>query len=355
MYRERTSVVVAARASVFRNTMILPTSYAAALVLGIITIICWGSWANTFKLSKNWRFELFYFDFSFGVLLTAITAALTFGSMGDELSFHDNLLIAGKRNMGLAFVAGVVFNLANLLLVAAISVAGLAVAFPIAIGLALVIGLLWSYGSSFQGNPLFLFSGAALVVAAVLVDALAYRMHNARSGRSKSSVKGLVLCIVSGVLMGCFYPLVELSKASEIGLGPYTIAFFFSIGVFLSTFVFNIYFMNLPVQGEPVGLAEYLRPRSLGNHLLGLAGGALWCTGAIAHFAASSAPPEAGMGPSLTYATAQGATIVSVLWGLLVWHEFRGALPRVKMMLTAMMALFAAGLALVSVAPLFKT
>lgn len=334
--------------------MILPTTYAGALLLTIVSMICWGSWANTFKLTKKWRFELFYFDYSFGVLLLAIVAAFTLGSMGEELSFMDNLSIAGKRNMGWAFLAGVVFNLANMLLVAAISVAGLAVAFPIGIGLALVIGVIWNYILKPEGSPIFLFGGAFLVVIAIVVDALAYRTHEANTATINKaagvSIKGIVLSLISGALMGSFYPLVEYSKAGEIGLGPYSVAVFFGIGVFLSTFVFNFYFMNLPVHGKPVALSQYFRGSGK-SHLLGLLGGILWCAGAIANFVAASASVK--VGPAVSYAMGQGATMVSVLWGLLVWKEFRGASSRVNMLLAVMMLLFLSGLTLVSIAPLY--
>src|SRR5438477_2581703 len=157
--------------------MVLPHTYAATLLLMILSMLFWGSWANTFKLTGKWRFELFYYDYSLGVLLAAIIAAYTFGSMGDELSFSDNLIVAGKRNMAWAMAGGVVFNLANMLLVAAISVAGLAVAFPIGIGLALVVGVIWNYWLNPQGNPILLALGVALVVGAIIVDALAYATH----------------------------------------------------------------------------------------------------------------------------------------------------------------------------------
>lgn len=338
--------------------MILPTTYATAMLLTVLSMLCWGSWANTFKLSKNWRFELYYFDFAFGVLLAALIAAATFGSMGDDLSFMDNLLIAGKRQMAWAFAAGLVFNLANMLLVAAISVAGLAVAFPVGIGLALIIGVVWNFFINPQGNPFLIFSGAALVLAAIIVDAFAYREHTATSDGVEEkdfSIKGIALCVVSGILMGSFYPLVEMSKASDIGLGPYSVGVFFGIGVFLSTFMFNLYFMNLPVEGEPIGLVDYFRGGSNGkrNHLLGILGGLIWCTGAIANFVASSAPPKVGVGPAVSYAMGQGATMISVLWGLFVWHEFRGAELKVKLLLAVMMVLFIAGLGLVSIAPIY--
>jgi glucose uptake protein len=334
--------------------MLLPTTYAAALLLSILSMICWGSWANTFKLSKNWRFELFYFDYALGVLMAALIAAFTFGSIGDELSFSDNLLIAGKRQMAYAVVGGVVFNLANMLLVAAISLSGLAVAFPVGIGLALVIGVFWNYLLQPAGNPALLFGGAAVVVLAIVVDAMAYRNHavSSKVPTARFSTKGLVLSLVSGVLMGSFYPLVQMSRVPDIGLGPYTAAVLFACGVFGSTFIFNLYFMNLPVQGEPVALGAYFRG-SARNHLLGIAGGLIWCVGAIANFVASSAPREVNVSPATSYALGQGATMISALWGLLVWKEFAGAAPRVRTLLAVMIVLFLVGLGMVSVAPLF--
>jgi glucose uptake protein len=222
----------------------------------------------------------------------------------------------------------------------------------------------WNYILNPQGNPFLLFSGALLVVIAIVVDALAYRSHEAQKqaaapvpqrGKAPApgmgtSIKGIILSLVSGVLMGSFYPLVEMSKASEIGLGPYSVAVFFGVGVFFSTFVFNLYFMNLPVQGDAVPLSAYFRG-SAKAHLLGVLGGLIWCTGAVANFVAASAPVK--VGPAVSYAMGQGATMISVLWGLLVWKEFRGADTRVKLLLTIMMVLFISGLALVSIAPLY--
>ncbi|MGI8741702.1 MAG: AcrB/AcrD/AcrF family protein [Bryobacteraceae bacterium] len=356
--------------------MILPSTYSAALLLTILSMICWGSWANTFKLSGKWRFELFYFDFAAGVLIAAVIAAFTFGSLGGELSFTDNLLIAGKTQMAWGFGAGVIFNLANMLLVAAISIAGMAVAFPVGIGLALVVGVVWNYFLNPQGNPTLLGAGVALVVGAIILDALAYALH-ARSKRlaetpetqsmtspsraktqrnkrpaRKTSIKGILLSLISGILMGSFYPMVEMGKASEIGLGPYAIAFIFAVGVFLSTFVFNVYFMNLPVEGEAVAFSEYVRG-AFRQHALGICGGLIWCTGAISNFVAASAP-KGILGPAVSYAIGQGATMISALWGLLVWREFAGAVSRVRMLLVSMFILFLAGLVLVSVAPLYE-
>jgi glucose uptake protein len=359
--------------------MIIPATYSAALLIMILSMLCWGSWANTFKLSGKWRFELFYFDYSFGVLLAAVIAAFTLGTMGEELSFRDNLSIASHTNMAYALGAGVIFNLANMLLVAAISIAGMAVAFPVGIGLALVIGVIWNYLLNPQGNLLLLVFGVILVVIAIVVDALAYRAHerskplmqaavsapaSAVRGSSrtvrpqrtarvrKGGVKGILLSLLSGVLMGSFYPLVEVSKTGDLGLGPYSVAVIFGIGVFVSTFIFNIYFMNLPVEGEPIALYQYFSG-TLRQHGLGILGGMIWCTGAIANFVAASSPKSVQVGPAISYAIGQGATMVSALWGLLVWHEFKGAAPRVRLLLGLMLAFFIGGLALLSLAPLF--
>src|SRR5579871_6661665 len=211
--------------------MILPTTYQAALLLLLVSMFCWGSWANTQKLTGKWRFELFYYDYSLGVFLCALVAALTFGEMvPKELTFTDNLLLAGKRQMAFGIAGGAVFNLANMLLVAAIAVAGMAVAFPIAIGLALVIGVVWNYSLNPQGNPLLLFGGALLVVVAIVIDAFAYsaymdskivakkKMVKTDAPPSTGAAKGIALSFVSGILMGMFYPMVELGKQGENGV-----------------------------------------------------------------------------------------------------------------------------------------
>ena len=343
--------------------MTLPQTYVATLVLTILTMLCWGSWANTFKLTGNWRFELFYFDYSIGVLLAAVIAAFTLGTLGsDGFQFMDDLMQTGKRNIFYGFLGGVVFNLANMLLVAAISVAGMAVAYPVGIGLALVIGVLWTYIIKPQGNPVLLFGGAAIILLAIAMDAFAYKSHSAaklehqakagmlKTSAPKVSPKGIVLSLVCGLLMGSFYPLVELGKAWGVGMGPYAIGFVFALGIFTSTFVFNLFFMNLPVQGEPVEILEYIRGGTWKQHLLGIAGGVIWYAGGLANFVAASAEQQAKVGPAVSYALGQGAVMVSVLWGLFAWKEFAGADFRVKNLLYVMMALFIFGLGMVSVA-----
>ena len=345
--------------------MILPQTYAAALFLMILSMLCWGSWANTYKLTGKYRFELFYFDYALGLLAAALVLAFTAGSLGyDGFTFMDDLMHAGKRQWFYGFVAGVIFNLANMLLVAAISVAGMAVAFPVGIGLALIVGVCLNYLVKPAGDPALLFAGCALVVVAIILDALAYRLlarirheESARAGRAKSTrrptpTKGIVLALVSGILMGLFFPLVAKGQEGEVGLGPYAISVVFAIGVFVSTFVFNLFFMNLPVEGDPADIGDYFKA-TLGQHLLGLLGGALWCGGATAAFVAASAPEQVHIGPATSYAMGQGATLISALWGILVWKEFKGADIRVKVLTSFMLLLFAGGLTMVSLAPLY--
>ena len=351
--------------------MILPTTYGAALMLLILSMLCWGSWANTQKLAGKWRFELFYYDYSLGMLVCAVIACYTFGQfLPKELTFSDNLLLAGRREMAWAIAAGGVFNLANLLLVAAIAVAGMAVAFPIGIGLALVIGVVANYILNPQGNPLLLFGGLVLVVAAIVVDAFAYSSYlddkieqerkaappDARgkrrpSRRQPGAGRGIILSIVSGILMGAFYPMLEMARQSDIGLAPYSLSLLFAAGVMFSTLFYIPFFVNFPVSGEPIQANAYFQG-SFRQHSLGWIGGVVWMIGGICNFAAAATPTAVQVGPAISYAIGQGATMVSALWGLIVWREFKGAPARVRTLIVTMLVLFVAGLAIISIAPL---
>lgn len=366
--------------------MMLPATYATALLLAILTMLCWGSWANTLKLAGKWRFELYYFDYTLGLMIAVTVAAFTFGSWDSEgalaadiaaFNFLDNMMVASKTQMAYAMVGGAVFNLANLLLVAAIAVAGLSVAFPVGIGLALIVGVVLNTIIKPAGSPLFLFSGVVLVLLAIIASAMAHSLHMANkikvapvepvegrpavrrpgvrlgAARGPSALKGILLSLSAGLLMGLFYPLVEMSKRGEIGLGPYAAAFMFGLGVLVTTPVYNLFFMNLPVEGEAVAIRDYLRG-TLKQHLLGVAGGMIWAVGAVSNFVAASAPASVNVGPGVSYALGQGATLVSTLWGLLVWKEFAGATPAVRKRVALMLILFIGGLALVSLAPLNK-
>jgi len=333
------------------------------LMLTIFTMICWGSWTNVLKFTKGWRFELLYYDYSIGVALGAALAGLTFGAWGsDGLRFGADLSHAGNTNILCAFAGGVIFNLSNMLVVGAIAVAGMGVGFPIGVGLALVVGVIWNYCVNPQGNPVLLFAGVALVMAAIIVDAVAYRALAASKSaagdkadaavRKAATWKGIKLAIIGGILMGTFYPLVEIGKQGEHGLGPYAVGFVFGLGVLVSVFLYNLYFMRYPIEGSRLTFADYLKG-SAWVHILGILGGMMWIAGSLANFVAASAPKALQVGPAISYAIGQGSCMVGALWGVLVWREFAGGGSRVNRLLTLMFLFYMAGLVIVSIAPLY--
>jgi glucose uptake protein len=326
-----------------------PEIYASTLLFMLVSMSCWGSWANTMKLCPGYRFQLFYWDYVIGLLLGAILWGLTLGSAGSEgASFLADLAKVHPYHLGMAILGGVIFNLANLLLVAAIDVAGLAVAFPVGIGLALVIGAISNYIINPAGDPLLLFGGIALVVAAIVMDALAYRLREKE--RRNVGSKGILLSLLSGILMGSFYPFVSKAMFTPGASGPYAVAFLFVIGVALCAIPANYLLMRKPIDGQaPVDFSGY---RSAPNrwHLWGAIGGMIWCTGAVFNFVAARTH---FVGPAVSYSIGQGATMVSAGWGVLVWHEFSGTTKRIKLLLTFMFIFFLFGLGAIAAAPLF--
>ncbi len=327
--------------------MYQPETYGIALTLMLITMFAWGSWANTLKLAPKLPFQLAYWDYVLGVLLASLVWGFSLGSIHpDASSFAANLQSASTQAWLYALAGGAVFNVANLLLVAAIEVAGLAVAFPVGIGLALVVGVAVNYFIAPKGQPILLCAGVALVLAAIVIDALAYKKRG--DGASHNISRGIKLALACGVLMGSFYPLV--TKAGNAGLGPYAVAFVFGLGVLACAIPVNAYLMKRPLTGAaPVGMARYFAA-PVSNHIWALIGGLIWGTGTIFSIVAGHA---ALVGPAVSYAIGQGATMVSALWGVFVWREFAGASPAARKLLPPMFLLFLAGLGLIAIAPLY--
>ncbi|MGA2030876.1 MAG: hypothetical protein ABSG68_01355 [Thermoguttaceae bacterium] len=334
--------------------MFVLESYAVAVLFCVITMLCWGSWANTQKLAgKRWRFELFYWDYVLGVLLMALVLAFTLGSHGSVgRGFLEDLRQAQGENILSALLGGVVFNAANILLVAAIAISGMAVAFPVGIGLALVLGVLINYvGSDHPGNPTLLFLGVGLVMGAIILDALAYRKLPGQG--QGGGAKGLVLSVLCGVLMSLFYFLVARSigklEAGTLQAGKLT-AFsanvIFAVGILLSNFVFNTAIMLRPFVGTPLSLVEYFRGRS-SDHLWGVVGGCIWGVGMGLNIVAANVAS-----PAVAYGLGQGATLVAAIWGVFVWREFRTAPPGTNRLLALMFLLYVLGLGLVIAARL---
>jgi len=321
--------------------MFTPQSFPLALLMMITSAICWGSWANTYKGVKNYRFELFYWDYAIGIFLIALIFGHTLGSTGhDASSLMNNVHAADTSNVIYALIGGAIFNLANLLLVAAIDMAGLAVAFPISIGIALVVGTMFTYALEPKGNALFLTLGVVSALVAVIFDGKAY------GGLSQSGIsvsrKSVVVCVVSGILMGLWNP--ALARAMNTGntLGPYSAVVFLTLGALLSCFIWNIYFMRRPLVGEPVNFSGFFRGSASG-HALGLLGGFIWGTGTVFNIVAGKS-----VGLAISYAIGQSAPMIAALWGVLAWKEFAGAGSRSKLYLVLMFVFY--GLAILLIA-----
>lgn len=334
--------------------MILVHNYALAVFFFVITMICWGSWANTQKLAaKTWRFELFYWDLTIGLLLTATLAALTLGSLGTEgRTFSTDLAQASSSSIINAMLGGIVWNLGNILLVAAIAVAGLSVGFPIGGGIAWILGIIFNFilvlidKGSPEGNVILLFSGVIVIIAAIYLSMLSYKKLAAE--QKKPSAKGILLSVAAGVLIAFFYGLVVKSLDNTFVSGgagtltPFTGVFFFAVGVAVSTPVFNSFFMRYPVDGERVRMKEYFKG-NFKSHSSGLIGGLIWMTGMTVSFMAAGAS-----NPAISYALSNAAPVVAILWGIFIWKEFKDAPKGTNTLLIAMFLCFLIGLVLIT-------
>jgi glucose uptake protein len=315
----------------------------------LFSMLAWGSWANVLKICEGWRFELLYWDYVWGTILMVLILGFTLGSTdpASPESFIQNLRAADAHHLWIAFLGGVIFNIGNILIIAAIAIAGMAVAFPVGIGLALVIGSVLNYVVTPKGNPLMLFGGIGLICLAILLDARAYR----RQMKNQTvTVKGIVVSVIGGVLMGLFYPFIATAIKGEHHLGPYTVAFVFALGILLSNFPLNYILMRKPLSGPPLSMQDYLKGRGKW-HLLGILGGMFWMAGTLFNFVASYAQM---VGPAASYALGQGSTMVGTIWGVFVWKEFKGADTATRWLLAFVFAFFLAGLACVALAPVVK-
>jgi glucose uptake protein len=317
-------------------------SYPLAVMLCILTMFCWGSWANTLKLEpRTYPFALFYWDQAVGYLLLPLLVGLTFGSFGHEgRNLLDDLRQGSLASYGWAIVGGIVFNLANMLFMAALD-------YPIAIGIALVEGVVINYIAQPSGQPLLIFAGVALILAAIILDAMAYR--NAQKGSANPSElgKGITLAVIGGVLMGLFYFLVQRSLSASFStlapgqFGPYAAVLVYCVGSFLSNLVFNTYLMQHPTRGPRTTYADYFAGGTLRYHLIGALGGIINGVGVTSNMVASKAAS-----PAIAYGLGQGGTMIAAVWGIFVWKELKGATRGTRIMLVCMFSFFLAGLVL---------
>jgi glucose uptake protein len=325
--------------------MYIVNSYSLAIIFCVITMICWGSWSNTQKLvEKTWRYELFYWDYVIGVLILSLVSAFTLGSMGEGgRGFIDDISQANMRNIGSAFLGGVIFNAANILLSSAIAIAGMAVAFPVGIGIALVLGVIINFMGSQKGDPFLLFFGVALITIAIVLNAIAYKKTS--NSNQKVSSKGILISILAGVLMSFFYRFVAAStdldnfvSPAAGKMTPYTAVVIFAVGIFFSNFLFNTILMKKPISGEPTNYKAYFSG-NLKIHMVGILGGIIWGIGNSLNLIAAGKA-----GAAISYGLGQGATLVAALWGVFIWKEFKGSSKSTNYLLVVMFIFFITGI-----------
>jgi glucose uptake protein len=327
--------------------MVLVQNYALAVILCAVAMICWGSWQNTQNLiGKSWRFEHYYWDFSIGILLFALLMAFTFGSIGSEgRSFLPDLQQADPKNLLSAATGGIIWNVGTLLLVAAISIAGMSVAFPIGGGIGWTLGIIINYIGKPEGNPIFLFSGTAFIILAIFLSMQSYK--KLATHQKKPTLKGILLSFFAGLCIAFFYRFVASSMATDFTpaeagkISSYTAVVFFSIGALICTVLLNPLFMARPVQGDPVKMSTWIKGSSR-THLLGMLGGAIWCLGNSVSFMSVGAAS-----PAISYGLSNSAPVVAALWGIFVWKEFKDAPKGTNILLGLMFGSYLIGLVLI--------
>jgi len=355
--------------------MLLPASYSTSLLILVLAAICWGSWANTQKLAGQRRYELYNYDFVLGFLAVAVVAAFTFGSMNaGDLTFQENFLIASYRSMAWALGAGMVFGIGNAFLTATVSVSGLAVAFPVSLGMAVVVGTAWDLTTgNVQKGALLAMSGILLVLMAIVIVAYAYSSHLDRSlapvkqpafrpdprvkvktaapkpPRPASAAQAIVLGVFSGFGYGFVRPMVENARVGDNGVAPYGLALLFGGGMLVMTLVMTPFLFNFPVSGEPLGMRHLFSGTGV-QHLYGMLGGALAGAAMLGGFVVATVPAAAGVAPGMSFALAQGGTVLAALWGLLAWREFGSASARIRTLFAVVIILFALGVGMLSIA-----
>jgi len=343
--------------------MILPQTFGAALFVLILGLLCLGSWPSAYKWAKL-RWELSYFDFAAGVLAAAVIWGLTVGNLGfDGFSLMDDLIHAGKRQWFFAIVAGILFNFGNMLLMASVSVSGLSTAFPVAFAAAMILSTAIRMIGGPAGSSTLNLGGCLLLLLAIVLGAAAANIvvvmrheANAKTGKTRSTrrptaAKPVILAVAAGILLGLHLPLVDRATVPDIGLGPYTLALLFSAGLALSTAVLSIFFINLPAEGEPAELSEYLKA-GIGTHLRGLLSGGIWCTGALALFISANTADLLKEIPTIFHYLKNAAPLIVALWGWIAWKEFRETDIRAKSLAILMLVFFACGLLMLVLAPL---
>jgi glucose uptake protein len=323
-----------------------PNSSVAVWLMAVISVILWAFWPTLVKrMSARLRWELFYFDFAFSALLITGIAGLTLGTLNVEIPFRDNIAIVGYRQLAYAIIAGSVFNLGNMMLVGGISLAGMTVAGILSGSIALILATIIGYFTATGGASGVQFAGVIIAAGLFLLTARSYDralmlrhrdlMHKTpmrKKVEAPSAGVGIAFCIISGVGLGSFHTFIDWARVADLSMTAYPIAFFFALGIFLSTLVFNLYFMNLPVQGDPLSPLDYFRIPA-GAHLSGILSGLVFGLGLVAFLLAAEANGAIAVPRGVILAILPASAALMALQGRRGWHEFDDATYRTQTVL----------------------
>jgi glucose uptake protein len=322
--------------------VLTPQTFVAALLLIVVSMLCWGSWPNLMNALPGWRLEFFYLDYTFGAVLMAVLLAATLGSAGTGADFLHRLRNTRGNEMLWAAAGGFIWDLGNILLLIAIMIAGIAIAYPVASVLAIVVGVGIGYLAQPIGNATWLVVAVIVLSAAACANAASYRKLGESSGMGV--MKALVLSLVAGVLIGLFAPFVGRAISGAHPLDSYNVAICFVLGALAATLVAIPILLTRPLIGEPASILGYFSGK-LSWHVLGLLAGAIWCVGTVSNFA------SAGMvGVAISWGIGSGAPMVGALWGIFLWKEFKHADGQAKLLMSGSLALYTIGVVTVAVA-----
>jgi len=307
-------------------------------------MLCWGSWANISKALPKWRLEYFYLDFTLGFLLLVTALGATLGSAGSQgFGFFARLSEAARSQVVFALLGGFLWNVGNLLLLASIMIVGLAIAFPVASVIAMILGVGMSFWTQPIGNPVWLTAGVVVLVGAVTTNAAAYRCLRQFSDTSKPK-GGVGLAIVAGILVGCFAPLVARALSGSAALDSYTVSFYFMVGAMLATALVVPILLAHPLFGDKGSLGGYLQG-SLTWHVLGLVAGGIWCFGTVVNFLSGKL-----VGMAISWGIGSSASMVAALWGIFLWKEFANSGRSAKILIAVSLFCYLMGVVGVAIA-----
>ncbi|MBV8864086.1 MAG: hypothetical protein JO210_01655 [Acidobacteriaceae bacterium] len=330
--------------------MVFPTSFTSALLLLVLSFLCFSIWPNLYKRSeRRWRFELFSLDFSIGAILMALLTAYTLGTLGSEMSFTDRMLVAGRAQSVWMIGAGTVFALGNMLLLPAITLLGMACAFAISYGTAVAVTAIVHIGHS---HPLLLCGALACLLLCIASGVIAAGWAtsspaklSAASRYKAGRVTAVTLAVLSGLALGGMQFVLKLDADPEFGPGPYASILMLALGILISTPALIFFFINIRITGEVIKFKLYTQG-GVKPHFPGFLSGAIWASGTASVLVALSTLEDQAPSAPLLFLLPVSSVVVCILLGLFRWKEFSAPPPRAW--LFGSIVSFAVGCALIA-------